>query len=367
MQDSKNPRAITDDDMERLRYKIRTYPHLLEFNRIKYDGKRGNLIRAGHQRLRALELEGFTEIPEEWTVDISKLPKKDQEVFSLIDNIPDGHWDQDILQERYDAELLEDLGLPLVLPQDGETAADDDFDPTPRRKVHSKTGDVYELECLELGLKHRILCGDSTDLDAVLTLMAGAQADLVVTDPPYNVNYQGGTSEALTIDNDHMDDGDFRQFLDAAFGAMKKAVKPGASAYIFHADSEGENFRGSFSDAGFHLAQVLIWVKDRLVLGRQDYHWQHEPILYGWVEGADHGLFTPDKRRLVIDFQLAPEVEEGKTKVEALGKLFDAKSGGPVVDFILAKSPEYSPAHMPILYGWLPDPTNGTRTESRRP
>lgn len=352
--DPKNPRGIDDAALETLRHKIKKYPHFLEFNRIKFDSKSNNLVRAGHQRLLALELEGFSEIPEEWTVDIAKLPKSEQEAFSLLDNVSDGYWIQDILEERFSKDLLLELGVPVVIPDTGGKSAEEDgFDPTPQREVFSALGDLYELDCVELGISHRVLCGDATNTEDIDRLMDGARADLIVTDPPYNVNYQGGTEEELQIENDNLSDSEFRDFLDRSFAAMRRAVKPGAAAYVFHADSEGENFRGSFSGSGFHLAQVLIWVKDRLVLGRQDYHWQHEPIMYGWVDGAAFGLFSPLERQTVINWRLVPGMKDDAASIEALGKLFDAKSGAPVVDFLIANSPNYNPGHMPILYGWL--------------
>jgi DNA modification methylase len=160
----------------------------------------------------------------------------------------------------------------------------------------SELGQVYELG------PHRLLCGDSTNTAEIERAMDGAPADAVFTDPPYNVAYTGKTKKALKIENDAMDGGAFRAFLLGAFGAMRAVAKPGAAIYVCHADSEGENFRGAMREAGWLLKQCLVWVKDQFVLGRQDYHWQHEPILYGWAPGAAHKWCSDRKQTTVWNF-----------------------------------------------------------------
>lgn len=165
--------------------------------------------------------------------------------------------------------------------EENETTGDDlapDFEENPV----SRPGEIYDLG------RHRLLCGDSTDPAQVASLMAGEEADLLVTDPPYNVNYTGGTKDAMTIKNDNLDDKQFRAFLTAAFTAFNSVLKPGGAFYIWHADSEGFNFRVAAQEAGLNTRQCLVWNKNALVLGRQDYQWKHEPCLYGWKEGAGH-------------------------------------------------------------------------------
>lgn len=146
------------------------------------------------------------------------------------------------------------------------------------------------------------MCGDSTSIDAVETLMEKQLADILITDPPYNVAYEGKTKDALTIKNDSMGDDQFRQFLRDAFTAADMVMKPGAVFYIWHADSEGYNFRGACKDSGWTVRQCLIWQKDTMVMGRQDYHWKHEPCLYGWKDGASHLWATDRKQTTVLNF-----------------------------------------------------------------
>jgi site-specific DNA-methyltransferase (adenine-specific) len=147
------------------------------------------------------------------------------------------------------------------------------------------------------------MCGDSTDAEDVARLMGGVEADLLITDPPYNVNYEGGTKEKLKIENDNMDDARFRQFLIDSFQVFKDNMKSGASFYIWHADLQGYNFRGACQDVGFKIRECLIWNKNSLVLGRNDYQWKHEPCLYGWKDGGGHVFYNDRKQTTVMDFK----------------------------------------------------------------
>lgn len=146
------------------------------------------------------------------------------------------------------------------------------------------------------------MCGDSTLIDDIEKLMAGHKADMWLTDPPYNVSYEGATKEKLTIKNDSMSDGSFRQFLCDSYRAANIAMKPGAVFYIWHADLEGFNFRAAAQDVGWKIRQCLIWKKSSIVLGRQDYHWMHEPCLYGWTEGSSHLWASDRKQSTILEF-----------------------------------------------------------------
>lgn len=173
---------------------------------------------------------------------------------------------------------------------DIQALTDDEYVPI------TKPGDLYLLG------EHRLVCGDSRQSLAVAKLMNGRSADCCITDPPYNVAYVGATEEQLTIQNDEMANDDFYLFLRSTYKSMFNVMKPGAPAYIFHADSEGANFRNAFTAEGFKLAQCLIWVKNSFVMGRQDYHWQHEPILYGWKPGSAHTWLSDRKQCTVWNF-----------------------------------------------------------------
>ena len=172
----------------------------------------------------------------------------------------------------------------------------EDEPPEPPATAISKRGDIWQLG------RHRLMCGDSTVVEEVKQLMGGELADMLVTDPPYNVNYEGKTKNRLKIENDNQTDSSFRQFLVDSFTAADAVMKPGAVFYIWHSDSEGYNFRGACQDCGWTVRQCLIWNKNTMVMGRQDYQWKHEPCLYGWKDGAGHLWASDRKQTTVIDF-----------------------------------------------------------------
>ena len=167
------------------------------------------------------------------------------------------------------------------------------------------------------------MCGDSTKIEDVEKLMNGEQANMLLTDPPYNVDYQGRTKDALKIINDKMSDDKFRLFLFDAFKCANEVMKEGAVFYIWHADSEGYNFRGACCDAGWKVRQCLIWNKNSLILGRQDYHWKHEPILYGWKEGKAHYFIDDRTRSTIFDDSQNIEKMRKDELVEVLKKIFE--------------------------------------------
>jgi DNA modification methylase len=204
--------------------------------------------------------------------------------------------DFDVELTGFNAAEIEDL-FSQVHDKDVE---DDDFDADAALEEIdepvSKQGDIWILG------KHRLICGDSTKAETYEKLMGGKKANLCVTDPPYNVNYTAGRENERKIKNDHMEDKNFYEFLLAAFKNIFTALDDGAGAYIFHADTEGLNFRKAFKDAGFHLANVCIWAKQSLVLGRSDYQWQHEPILYGWKPTGKHRWYADRKQTTIWNF-----------------------------------------------------------------
>lgn len=263
-------------------------------------------IIAGHGRVMAARKLGLTEVPvmvaDGWT-DAQK------RAYVLADNklALNAGWDEELL--ALELSELQDLGadLGLIGFDDDELAklmkaggteglTDPDEAPEVAQFAVTQPGEIWLMG------PHRLLCGDATMLNDADKLMDGYKADLIVTDPPYNVAYEGGTKDKLKIKNDDMDDESFYQFLLAAYTNYFAVAKDGCGIYVFHADSEGTNFRKAMKDSGFKLAQCCIWVKQSLVLGRQDYQWQHEPVLYGWREGGKHKWYSDRKQTTVWRF-----------------------------------------------------------------
>lgn len=186
-------------------------------------------------------------------------------------------------------------------------------------------GDIYQLG------RHRLMCGDSTSAGDMKELVNGEKIDLYVTDPPYNVAYEGKTEEAMTIQNDSMDDASFRKFLRDAFEVADQHLKPGGAFYIWHADSEGLNFRAAVKETGWLLKQNLVWVKNSIVLGRQDYQWKHEPCLYGWKDGASH--YFIDNRSLATVIEEDEENLKEMTKGELISYIKTMQENSPASIF----------------------------------
>jgi DNA modification methylase len=267
-------------------------------------------IVAGHTRILAAQKLGLTQIPCVVAADLTPAQVK---AFRIADNkvAEFSSWDDALLLEEFQTLRYMDFDLSLtgfdladvelIEQENGKGGVGDDeaFDVGAELEKAStptaQPGDVYVLGA------HRLLCGDATKIEDVRKLMDGALADMVFTDPPYNVAYEGGTADKLTIMNDSMSDSKFYQFLKDAYTTMLAAAKPGAAIYVCHADSEGLNFRKAMVDAGWLIKQCLVWVKNTFVLGRQDYQWKHEPILYGWKPGEAHYFHGGRKQSTVID------------------------------------------------------------------
>ena len=289
-----NARTHSEEQVNKI---VRSIEEFGFINPVLIDGDYG--IIAGHGRVMAAKKMGMTEVPCLFVEDLTDAQKR---AYIIADNklALDAGWDEELLKIEL-AELQEmdfDITLTgfeldeLELDEPVE-AEDDDFDCTPPKEAVCKLGEVYRLG------RHRLMCGDSTSVEDVEKLMGGARVDLLLTDPPYNVAYEGKTKDALTIENDSMDDGNFREFLRTAFFCADSVMKEGAVFYIWHADSEGYNFRGACHDIGWQVRQCLIWNKNTMVMGRQDYHWKHEPCLYGWKAGAGH-LWASDRKQTTI-------------------------------------------------------------------
>lgn len=282
-----NARTHSQEQVNKLRGSLREFGFI---NPVIIDSD-FNVI-AGHGRLMAAKEEGIEEVP---CVLVDYLTEAQKKAYILADNryAQDAGWDEELL--RLEIESLEGMDFDVSLTgfnedeiadlfADGEStgAEDDDFDLSDalEKAAFVERGDVWQVG------RHRLMCGDATSPEDVATLMDGKKANLIITDPPYNVAFE--SSDGLSIKNDKMENEKFYEFLLAAFKNMAEHLEKGGSAYVFHADTEGLNFRKAFIDAGFHLSGCCIWVKNSLVLGRSDYQWQHEPVLYGFLQNGKH-------------------------------------------------------------------------------
>ncbi|HJI29635.1 MAG TPA: site-specific DNA-methyltransferase [Veillonellaceae bacterium] len=287
-----------DKEYEKLKRSIHEFGYV---DPLIWNQQTGRLI-GGHQRLKVLKDMGIEDVD----VVIVDMDEEKEKALNVALNKISGDWDKDKLMllitdlqgedfdvslTGFDPEELDDLFKDDLK----DDVKDDNFDVDKELKkpTMTKPGDLWQLE------EHRLLCGDSTKEESYELLMAGKQANLVITDPPYNVNYQGSAGK---IKNDNMKDDAFYQFLLAAFTNMEKNMASDASIYVFHADTEGLNFRKAFSDAGFYLSGTCIWVKQSLVLGRSPYQWRHEPILFGWKKKGKHCWYAGRKESTIWEF-----------------------------------------------------------------
>lgn len=265
-----------------------------------------NTILCGHGRFYAAQKLGLKKIP---CVKESHLTEAQKRAYIIADNklSINAGWDDELL--AVELSDLQGEGVDLSITGFDEKELADLFDDKSKSDVED---DGYDLSAaLEKAAfvqrgdiwtvgRHRLMCGDATSADDVAALMGGKRANLLLTDPPYGVSFK--SSSGLTIQNDSIKDEDFYSFLKSAFSAAVDCLEKGAAAYIFHADTEGLNFRRAFVDAGFHLAGCCIWVKDSLVLGRSDYQWQHEPVLYGFLQNGKHSWYSDRKQTTIWNF-----------------------------------------------------------------
>jgi DNA modification methylase len=299
-----------------------------------------NVVIVGHGRLEAAKKLGLKEVP---AVEVGELTDAQIKAYRILDNKlqNDSEWDIDNLQLEFG--VLNDLDFDLsfggldelssLFDKEEPEVAEDDFEPEEIDEPFIKQGDLIELG------RHRVLCGDSTNGGDVAYLMDGAMADLWLTDPPYNVAYTGKTADALTIDNDSMSDGEFRDFLGKCFDLAFESLKAGAAYYIWHDDSGGYNFRGAVFDCGEEVRQCLIWLKNTMVMGRQDYQWKHEACLYGWKSGASHHWYSDRKQTTILEFDRPSRSAEHPTmkpiKLFSYQIVNSSKSGDIVLDTFL--------------------------------
>lgn len=293
-----NARTHSPEQINKLRSSLREFGFI---NPVIIDRDFG--VIAGHGRILAAKEEGIAEVPCVFADHLTEAQKK---AYILADNrmAMDAGWDEELLRVEIEALQAEAFDLSLTgfdekelsdLFKDDADVQEDDFDVAAEleKPTFSKSGDVWTLG------RHRLLCGDSTKAETFAILMNGRKANLVVTDPPYNVNYEGTAGK---IKNDNLADEKFYQFLFDAFSNIEKVMADDASIYVFHADSKGLIFRQAFHDAGFYLSGCCIWKKNALVLGRSPYQWQHEPCLFGWKVGGKHQWYSDRKQTTIWEY-----------------------------------------------------------------
>ncbi|MEN9907152.1 MAG: hypothetical protein RLZZ540_293 [Bacteroidota bacterium] len=332
-----NPRKLSEDKKQKLRESLEKY-NLAEIPAINTN----DIIIAGHQRVVVLMEIGRGEDLIDVRVPNRELTELEFKEYNIRSNVSVGEWDVDILNAIFDdVDLLsfglnvDDIPLPdLGLPMELQSEEESDFEPKLPKEPITILGDVYEMRSVQKKLTHKVICGDSRLSDVYEKLLDGLLFKLLLTDPPYNVNYTGGTKDKLQIENDNMSSADFYTFLFEFYKAACDHTEPGSGIYVFHADSEGANFRNALKDAGFKLAQCLVWLKNGIVMGRQDYQWKHEPILYGWKEGAAHKWYSDRKQTTVIEFDKPLRSEDHPTMKPVLMFVYLIKNSSKQYDIV---------------------------------
>jgi len=296
-----NPRIIKDDKFDKLVKSIIELPEMAEVRPIICN--KDMIVLGGNMRLKAMKKAGWKEVP----VKIVDWDEEKQRQFIIKDNVSGGEWDWEMLANEWDANELQEWGLDL--PDFDNTkeleAEDDDYEIPDEVKTDIVLGDLFEIG------EHRLLCGDSTDSDQVGKLMDGALADMCHTDPPYNINYEGGSKKRKKIANDKLED--FPKFLYDVYTTISTVLKKGGAIYVWHASSETHNFIQQFLDAGFLFKSYIVWNKNNSTFGRSDYHWKHEPCIYGWLDGASHKWYGDRKQTTVWDIERPSRSDEHPT------------------------------------------------------
>lgn len=351
-----NPRVDLkpgDPEYEKLKRSIKEFGYV---EPIVWNKRTGNVV-GGHQRLKILKEEGYKKVK----VSVVELSEAQEKALNIALNKISGDWDEEKLHQIF-KELQEDVDIDIELTGfdmeeiddivtnfDTTEVVEDDFDLEAELEREeepiTRKGDLWILG------KHRLLCGDSTKLEDVTRLMDGKLADLLLTDPPYNVNYE--SESGMKIENDNLGDDDFYNLLIGSFTNMYEIAKEGTPIYIFHADTEAYNFRKAFMNAGFKLSQGLVWVKHSMTIGRQDYQWRHESILYGWKEGAAHKWYGQRNKDTVIENDIDIEDLSKEELVEIVEQLLESLPG-TIIRFDRPMKNDLHPTMKPLgLLGYL--------------
>lgn len=291
-----NPRVIKDKKFKKLVKSIEENPEMLDLREILVYPLEDKFIAiGGNMRLEAVKKLGYKDVP--CKVLPVETPAENLRAYILRDNASYGEWDFDELANCWDIDELEiaDIDLPsgFGLEEENETSEDDFCESETKTRV--QLGEIWQLG------NHRLMCGDSTKIENVKKLVRGVEIDMLLTDPPYNVAYEGKTEEKLTIQNDKMSDDAFVDFLTKSFNCAYEVLKKGGAFYIWHAIMKCISLMVACQNANLSVRQILIWNKNSMVLGRQDYQWKHEPCLYGWKEGASHYFIEDRTKTTIID------------------------------------------------------------------
>lgn len=345
-----NPRFIKDEKFRKLMASIEENPEMLQLRELlvfPHDGK--YVIVGGNMRYKALRALKYTEAPCKIIppdTDVEKL-----RAYTIKDNGDFGEWDFELLANEWDATQLGEWGVEIPeaeIDTEEEHVEEDDFDEDEDEITPiCKPGDIWQLG------EHRLMCGDSTSEKDIKTLMGEEQADLWLTDPPYNVAIKN--SKGMKIQNDDMASAQFREFLTNAFKASNSVMRPGCAGYVWFASREHINFEKALNAAGFQVRQELIWNKNALIIGRQDYQWKHEPCLYFWKEGKTHH-FTPERNHSTVipdaselDFEKMSKAEMKKL----LETIYQAKLPTTIIDEKKPTKDSEHPTMKPVkLFGY---------------
>ena len=325
-----NPRKISDLDKERLKKSLEKF-NLVEIPVIDID----NTLIGGHQRVIILFELGRGEEIIDVRIPNRKLTEDEFKEYNLRSNILNGEFDYEKISEFFSDINLTEIGFDINSFNDfiqSENAVkieiEEEVDITPPKNIQSKEGDIFELISTQKGITHKVICGDSTKEKTYKKLLGNEIFQLIITDPPYNVNYEGCTKDKLKIKNDKMSDNAFFEFLYNFYQNTFNFSMIGCPTYIFYADSEAINFRTAMQKAGYKISNVLIWVKNQLVLGRFDYQMKHEPILYGWQTKGKHPWYSDRKQSTILEFDKPKKNADHPTMkpIELIGYLIKNSS-----------------------------------------
>ena len=350
-----NPRFIKDDRFKKLVQSIKEFPKMMELRPIVVDSD--NMILGGNMRFRALKELKYKEITDKWVKRAEDLTEEEKRRFIIEDNIPFGEWDYEALANEWEEASLTNWGLEL--PQgfgNDKDIVEDEYEIPDKIVTDIKSGDLFQIG------EHRLLCGSAVDANDYKRLFDKSKADLILTDPPYNVDYVGKNIRALKMENDKMSDDDFYRFLSEFYILQAGYSKKGAPWYVWHAETESLNFRLAMMRAGIKIRQCLIWKKHTMVMGRQDYHWKHEPCLYGWTDGARHPWYADRKQTTILEFDKPSSNKDHPTMkpVSLIGYQMknSSKEGDIISDPFIGSGTAMIAAHQAgrICYGMEIDP-----------